>query len=99
MPDGVEGPIDFILGGVVNSLIAVEKQVKAPGGLSAGAIGYDWGEILRLAQCEAPKDAKDMGVLNALPRMTNCGSVLLPFKLQRWLTVNWIGVSSGTPPS
>jgi hypothetical protein len=62
--DRVEGPIYFILGGVVNSLISVEERVKTSGRLSAGAVGDDGREILRLARGEAPKDTKDRGVID-----------------------------------
>jgi hypothetical protein len=47
--DGVEGPMDFILGGVVDVLISVEERMKAPGRLCARAVSNDRREILCLA--------------------------------------------------
>jgi hypothetical protein len=59
--DGVVGPKYFVLGCVIDPLVAMEERVKAPGRM--GARTDDRREVFGLTCCEAPQDAKDARVV------------------------------------
>jgi hypothetical protein len=46
--DGVIGPKYFVLGCVIDPLVAMEEWVKAPGRMGARAFGDDRGEVFGL---------------------------------------------------
>jgi hypothetical protein len=81
MWDDVAGPAPLVLGGVINSLVAVKERMEAPGRLGSWAVRDDPWEVLGLAQGEAPQDSEHSGVVVGPAEDDELGFSFVPFEI------------------
>jgi hypothetical protein len=81
MWDGLVGPAPLVLGGVVDSLVAVKERIKASGRLGSWVVRDDRWEILGLARGELPQDSEHSGVVMGPAEDDELGFSFVPFEI------------------